>query len=91
MKLIKYFLIKVKDSNMMPIEKVDFELEALVEVDLIFEDSVDEVHKSILVISEICLVECLEVDFDEEEQGEKLKEMIWKSRLKSVLKRLFWE
>ena len=91
MKLIKYFLIKAKDSNMMPIEKVDFELEALVEVDLIFEDSVDEVHKSILVISEICSVECLEVDFDEEEQEEKPKEMIWKSRLKSALKRLFWE
>ena len=75
----------------MPIEKVDFELEALDEGDLIFEALVDEVHKSILVISEICSVECLEVDFDEEEQGEKLKEMIWKSRLKSVLKRLFWE
>ena len=91
MKLIKYFLIKAKDSNMMPIERVDFELEALVEVDLIFEASVDEVHKSILVISEICSVECLEVDFDEVDQEEKPKEMIWKSRLKSVLKRLFWE
>ena len=76
MKLIKYFLIKAKDSNMMPIEKVDFELEALVEVDLIFEASVDEVHKSILVISEICSVECLEEDLAEEDPEEKQEAMI---------------
>ena len=75
----------------MLIEKVDSELEDFDKEVSILEDLVEEGHKSILVISEICSVECLEVDFDEEEQGEKLKEMIWKSRLKSVLKRLFWE
>ena len=79
MRHIRYSQIRIKDSSMMPIEKVVSELE----------DFDKEVL--ILVILEICSVECLEVDFDEEEQGEKPKEMIWKSRLKSVLKKPFWE
>lgn len=63
----------------MLIEKVDFELEALAEADLI------------LVILEICSVECLVVDLAEVEQGERQEVMTWKNRSKSVLKRLFCE
>ena len=93
MRLIRCFRIRIKDNSMMLIEKVVSELEDLVEeeLNLILEDLVEEELNLILVILEICSVECLEVDFDEEEQGEKPKEMIWKSRLKSVLKKPFWE
>lgn len=75
----------------MPIEKVDFELEALAEADLILEALAEEVLRLILVILEICSVECLEVDLAEVEQGERPEAMTWKNRSKSVLKRLFCE
>lgn len=91
MRLIRCFRIRIKDSSMMLIEKVVSELEDFDKEVSILEDLVEEELNLILVILEICSVECLEVDFDEEEQGEKPKEMIWKSRLKSVLKKPFWE
>ena len=91
MRHIRYSQIRIKDSSMMLIEKVDSELEDFDKEVSILEDLVEEGLNLILVILEICSVECLEVDFDEEEQGEKPKEMIWKSRLKSVLKKPFWE
>ena len=91
MRLIRCFQIRIKDSSMMLIEKVVSELEGFDKEVSILEDLVEEELNLILVILEICSVECLEVDFDEAEQGEKPKEMIWKSRLKSVLKKPFWE
>lgn len=91
MRHIRYSQIRIKDSSMMLIEKVVSELEDFDKEVSILEDLVEEELNLILVILEICSVECLEVDFDEEEQGEKPKEMIWKGRLKLALKKPFWE
>ena len=66
MRLIRCFRIRIKDNSMMLIEKVVSELEDLVEEEL----------NLILVIFEICLVECLEEDLALEEREEKQEEMI---------------
>ena len=66
MRHIRYSQIRIKDSSMMPIEKADFELEDLVEEGL----------NLILVILEICSVECLEEDLAEEDPEEKQEVMI---------------
>ena len=91
MRLIRCFRIRIKDNSMMPIEKVVSELEDFDKEVSILEDLVEEELNLILVILEICLVECLEEDLALEEREEKQEEMISKSRLKSVLKKLFWE
>ena len=61
---------------MMLIEKVVSELEDFDKEVLIFEDLVEEELNLILVILEICSVECLEEDLAEEEREEKQEEMI---------------
>lgn len=75
----------------MPIEKVVSELEDFDKEVLIFDDSVEEELNLILVILEICSVECLEEDLVLGDPEEKQEAMISKSRLKSVLKKPFWE
>ena len=60
----------------MPIEKVVSELEDFDKEVSILEDSVEEELNLILVILEICSVECLEEDLAEEEREEKQEEMI---------------
>lgn len=60
----------------MLIEKVDSELEDFDKEVSILEDLVEEELNLILVIFEICLVECLEEDLALEEREEKQEEMI---------------
>lgn len=76
MKPIRYSQIRIKDSSMMLIEKVDSELEDFDKEVSILEDLVEEELNLILVIFEICLVECLEEDLALEEREEKQEEMI---------------
>ena len=75
----------------MLIKKVDSELEDFDKEVSILEDLVEEELNLILVILEICSVECLEEDLVLGDPEEKQEETILKSRLKSVLKKLFWE
>lgn len=76
MRHIRYSQIRIKDSSMMLIEKVVSELEGFDKEVSILEDLVEEELNLILVILEICSVECLEVDFDEEDPEEKQEAMI---------------
>lgn len=76
MRHIRYSQIRIKDSSMMLIEKVDSELEDFDKAVSILEDLVEEELNLILVIFEICLVECLEEDLALEEREEKQEEMI---------------
>ena len=76
MRHIRYSQIRIKDSSMMPIEKVVSELEDFDKEVLILEDLVEEELNLILVILEICSEECLEVDLALEEREEKQEEMI---------------
>ena len=76
MKLIRYSQIRIKDSSMMPIEKADFELADFDKEVSILEDLVEEELNLILVILEICSVECLEEDLAEEDPEEKQEAMI---------------
>lgn len=76
MRHIRYSQIRIKDSSMMLIEKVDSELEDFDKEVSILEDLVEEELNLILVIFEICLVECLEEDLALEEREEKQEEMI---------------
>lgn len=91
MRLIRCFQIRIKDNSMMPIEKVVSELEDFDKEVSIFDDSVEEELNLILVILEICSEECLEEDLVLGDPEEKQEAMISKSRLKSALKKLFWE
>ena len=76
MRHIRYSQIRIKDSSMMLIEKVVSELEDFDKEVSILEDLVEEELNLILVIFEICLVECLEEDLALEEREEKQEEMI---------------
>ena len=76
MRHIRYSQIRIKDSSMMLIEKVVSELEGFDKEVSILEDLVEEELNLILVIFEICLVECLEEDLALEEREEKQEEMI---------------
>lgn len=76
MRLIRCFRIRIKDSSMMLIEKVVSELEDFDKEVSILEDSVEEELNLILVILEICLVECLEEALALEEREEKQEVMI---------------
>ena len=76
MRLIRCFQIRIKDSSMMLIEKVVSELEDFDKEVSILEDLVEEELNLILVILEICSVECLEVDLAEEDPEEKQEAMI---------------
>lgn len=76
MKLIRYSQIRIKDSSMMPIEKADFELADFDKEVSILEDLVEVGLNLILVILEICSVECLEEDLAEEDPEEKQEAMI---------------
>ena len=76
MKPIRYSQIRIKDSSMMLIEKVDSELEDFDKEVSILGDLVEEELNLILVILEIFLEECLEEDLAEEEREEKQEEMI---------------
>ena len=60
----------------MPIEKVDFELADFDKEVSILEDLVEVGLNLILVILEICSVECLEEDLAEEDPEEKQEAMI---------------
>lgn len=72
---------------MMLIEKADSELVALILVD----SEVLEERSLILAILEICLVECLVVDSDEEEPEDLPSEKILRNISKLLLKRPIWE
>lgn len=76
MRLIRCFQIRIKDNSMMPIEKVVSELEDFDKEVSILEDLVEEELNLILVILEICSVECLAEDLALEEREEKQEEMI---------------
>ncbi len=76
MRHIRYSQIRIKDSSMMPIEKVDFELADFDKEVSILEDLVEVGLNLILVILEICSVECLEEDLAEEDPEEKQEAMI---------------
>jgi hypothetical protein len=76
MRHIRYSQIRIKDSSMMLIEKVDSELEDFDKAVSILEDLVEEGLNLILVILEICSVECLEEDLAEEDPEEKQEAMI---------------
>jgi len=91
MRHIRYSQIRIKDSSMMLIEKVVSELEDFDKEVSILEDLVEEELNLILVILEIFLEECLEEDLVLGDPEEKQEAMISKSRLKSALKKLFWE
>ena len=60
----------------MPIEKADFELADFDKEVSILEDLVEVGLNLILVILEICSVECLEEDLAEEDPEEKQEAMI---------------
>lgn len=72
---------------MMLIEKEDSELVALILVD----SEVLEERSLILAILEICLVECLVGDSDEEEPEDLPSEKILRNISKLLLKRPIWE
>ena len=76
MRHIRCFRIRIKDSSMMLIEKVVSELEDFDKEVSILEDLVEEELNLILVILEICLVECLEEVLALEEREEKQEVMI---------------
>ena len=76
MRHIRYSQIRIKDSSMMLIEKVVSELEDFDKEVSILEDLVEEGLNLILVILEICSVECLKEDMAEEDPEEKQEVMI---------------
>ena len=76
MRHIRYSQIRIKDSSMMLIEKVDSELEDFDKEVSILEDLVEEELNLILVILEIFSEECLEEDLAEEDPEEKQEVMI---------------
>jgi len=76
MRHIRYSQIRIKDSSMMLIEKVVSELEDFDKEVSILEDLVEEGLNLILVILEICSVECLVEDLVLGDPEEKQEAMI---------------
>ncbi|MBR2158280.1 hypothetical protein IJ913_02630 [bacterium] len=91
MKLIKFFLMKRKNNNMIFIEKDDSELEVFEDKDLIFEDLVEAEQHLISEDSETFFEVCFDEIFDDEEEGSQPNEILLKSILVLALMRPIFE